>query len=259
LFGVAAYLIWHELKRNLRPVRVIPLLGLGMVMSYLEVSPNWQADEAQVQGALTLHGHWLFWVIPLVAGAMGSSLAEDRRRGFSLTVLTKGVSRGQYLLSKILGAAASGGLTTLAEISGFYLMVGIMWPAGRATWEGNESNPGPVPTLYRLDPLSHDLLVALMSIAASAALPLVGVLAGTLVINEYIAMVAPPLFVILGTVVFGSALKPLSPTVYLNVWGDYTGTIPEGLRPYAAFLYWLSLGALTAALCKWIFAKKELT
>lgn len=259
LFASLVYLVRHEVKRNLRPVRVSPLLGLGMLLGLLRVRGSWASDMTQLQGSLTLHGSWFFWVIPLVAGAMGSSLAEDRRRGVTLTVLAKGVPRSRYVLAKVLGAAASGSLTTLMQLIGFYLMVSVLWPAGRATWEGDAFNPGPVPILYRADPFTHDLLVAFMCIVASAALPLVGVLAGTLVVNEYIAMIAPLLFMILGTVVFSSALQPLSPNVYLNIWSGYAVTIPEGLRPYAAPVYWLSFGVFTAILCQWIFAKRELT
>jgi hypothetical protein len=205
-----------------------------------------------------MHGWWLSDVIPLVAGAAGSSLAEDQRRGHTLTVLARGVSRGRYLLAKVLGAAASGAVITLAVIGGFYVMVAILWPAGSATWHGDGPGPAPMPALHREAHPTHDLLVASISVVASAVLPLAGVLAGVLAINEYLAMAAPSLFVILGAVVLGNVFAPLSPYVYLSLQGAYAWRDPERLLPYAPFLYWLSFSALTAVLCRWIFAKKEL-
>lgn len=255
--SVVAHLFWHELKRILHPTRVLPLLGLAMILSYREVEGPVQSNVAQLQGALTLHNFWLTLVVPVVAGAAAGSLAADRRSGLTLTVLSKGVSRGRYLLSKILGAAASGGLITLAAIAGFYVMVAILWPSGRVTLEANQWAPEPVRRLYIWNPLAHDMLIASMHVAASAALPLVGVLAGTLVANEYVAMAAPPLFAILATVVFRHVFEPLSPEVYLSL--DYGMMIPGWLRPATPYLYWLGLAALTSALCQWIFAKKELT
>lgn len=253
---MVAHLFRHEIKRNLHPVRVLPLLGLALVLSYREVGGPVQANRAQLQGALTLHDFWLTLVIPLVAAATGASLAEDRKKGLTLTVLSKGVSRGQYLLSKLLGAAASGGAITVAVIFAFYVMVAILWPPGRVTWVGSASSPGPLPALYHQDPLAHDMLRASMHVVSSAALSLVGVLAGTLVANEYVAMASPPVFTILATVIFREIFEPLSPEVYLTF--SYTGLVPDGLRPYAALFYWLGLATITATLCRWIFVRKEL-
>jgi ABC-type Na+ efflux pump permease subunit len=254
---VVAYLVRQEIKRNLRPARAVPLLVVAMVLAYREVRGPWQSDVAHVQGALTLRDFWLTMVIPLVAGATGSSMAQDRRSGVTLTFLSRGLSRGRYLASKLLGAAASGGLLTLLILTGFYIMVAILWPWSRATWEGNQWNPGPVPALYRQNPLASDLVVASMHLTAAAALPLVGVLAGMVVANEYIAMAAPLLFTILTTILFREIWEPLSPELYLSL--AHGPLVSPSFQLWAPYLYWLGLSALITALCVWLFHKREPT
>jgi ABC-type transport system involved in multi-copper enzyme maturation permease subunit len=260
-FGTVGYLVWQELKRNLSPVRVILLLGLGLAIAYYIVGGPSQGNPSyQLQGSLTRHGHQLAWLLPLIAGATGSSLAEDRRRGFTIMVLAKGVPRGRYLLAKVLGAAASSGLFTLLTLIGFYGIVAALWPHGRSeypavvTWAA-----GPMPTLYAASPLAHDLLVALIYLEASAALPLVSVLAGSLVANEYIAIVAPALFLILCGVALGGARELLDPMLYVErIEIDYLQRVPRALHPYAVHLYWLCFVALFTGLCHWSFVKREL-
>jgi ABC-type Na+ efflux pump permease subunit len=189
-----------------------------------------------------------------VAGATGSSLAQDRRSGFTLTFLSRGLSRGRYLAAKLLGASASGALLTLMTLLCFYGMVAILWPHGRVT---AMQGYGPSPELFRENPLASDLLVASMHLTAAAALPLVGVLAGLIVANEYVAMAAPLLFAILATIVFREVWEPLSPELYLSL--THKDFLPPGLYIWGPYLYWLGLSALITVLCAWLFHKRELT
>lgn len=253
------FLLWHEVKRNLRPMRVLPLLGVAMVLAHREVGHFMQPATAQVQGALTLHGFWLTVVIPLVAGAVAGTLAEDRRKGHTLLVLSKGVSRGQYLLSKLLGTAASSALVLVLVLAGFYVIVASLWPPGRVTWRMDDVRwpIGVANALYKQNPLAHDMLVASIYIVTAASLSLVGVLAGAIVANEYVAMASPPLFTVLATVVFREVWELLSPEHYLSL--SYIRDVPVWLRPYGAFLYWLGLAAVVSVLARWIFSKRELT
>jgi hypothetical protein len=258
--GAVTYLAWREIKSNLRWMRVAPLVFLAMVACFLVVRKPWDSSMTHLQGTLSLFGKfWLPNMIPLVAAAMGSSLAADRHRGMTIAILARGVSRHQYLASKALGAMVSSGLVVLVEIIGFYLMAGVKWPTGTVTWEGTDRYPGPVPVLFAAAPLANDLLAAWMSIAAAATLSLIGVLAGTLVTNEYVAMAAPPLLVIMGALFLRGPLEVLSPLAYLDVWSAYASMVPVGLHPYAAFLYWLGLGVLVTGLSWSIFARRELS
>lgn len=187
-------------------------------------------------------------------------LAYEQRKGVTSTLLAKGISRGQYLLSKILGAAGSAAVLTATAIGGFYVLVAILWPAGQVTWERNESGPGPVPALYAVDPLANDLMLAAMSVVASAGMSTWSVLAGTLTTNRYVAMLTPLSLLILGMVFHEhGANRLLNPFTYLDLRGYYALTIPPAWRPYAAFLYWSCLAVVVAALSRWIFVKKELT
>lgn len=254
-----SHLVWYEVKRSLRPAQALPVLGLAMALCYQEVHGPWGVAETQVQGALTRHGEWLLLAIPFQSAAMGSSLADERRRGITLTILARGVSRDRYLLSKLLGAAASGASITAAAIGLFYGIVGVLWPAGRISLQVTEGWPGPAPALFAVSPLLHDLLVAGICLSASAGLPLVGTLAGTLTTNRYIAMAAPLVLMILGAVLQNGPLRLLNPISHLQIWGFYTAVVPGSMRLYAAFVYWLGFALLLAALCRWAFARKELS
>lgn len=250
----------YEIKRNLRPALMLPLTGFCMVLAYETVHHAWGPVYAQVQGALTLHGDWLELVTPVLAGAVGSSLADEQRKGITPTLLARGVTRGQYLLSKILGAAASGAILTAAAIAGFYLLVGILWPAGRVTYVRSALGPGPLPALYAVNPLANDLLLASMSLAASGAMAVVSVLTGTLTSNRYVAMAAPlVLFIVSVTLHEYGIGRVLNPYTYLDLSGYYTRTVPVPWLPYAAFLYWSCFAVVLAALARWVFARRELT
>jgi hypothetical protein len=254
------YLTWHEIKRNLRPSRGGALLAFSMIACYDAIARPIAEEQAQVQGALTFHGEWLWLMSAFSSGWMGSSLADERARGIAATFFAKGVSRRQYLWSKMLGAAASGALLTFAAIVGFYLQVGLRWPWGRIVWEVSDGSPGPVSSLYAVSPLLHDLLLATMRITSAAAWPLLSVLAGTLTENRYVAMAAPAVaaVVCLLTADFGSWAQISNPAIYFDLTSFYTKRIPASLCPYAPFIYWACFALLVGGLSRWFFEKREL-
>ncbi len=250
------HLVWHDVKQNLRPVKVLLFLALAMYLAYKEVGGPGASDYAYVQGALTNYNWWTFTLIPLAAGLMGASLAAERRGGVTLTILSRGVTRGQYVVSKLLGAAASSALIIALMIAGFYVLVASMWPLGRCTAVGNEWDPGPYQVLYLQNPLAHDMLVASMLITAGAALSLIGVLAGLVVANEYVAMAAPPIFTILFTVLMRNVTDALNPESYIGLW--YAGYVPPSLVLYAPYYYWSTFSLIIAMICQRILARKEI-
>jgi hypothetical protein len=255
------YLTWHEIKRNLRPARAGALLALCMIVGYNEISQPYDPKSKYLQGALTRHGDWLWWMIGVfVSGWVGSSLADERARGLTFTFFANGVSRREYLLSKMLGAAASGALLTFAAIAGFYLQVGLLWPPGRIVQLITPGSPGPVPSLYAVSPLGHDLLLAAMRIVSGAAWPLLGVLTGTFTANRYVAMALPAVLAVVCMLVgdFDSQAQALNPFIYFDLTSFYTAVIPAGLRPYAPFVYWACFALLVGALSRWSFERKEL-
>jgi ABC-type transport system involved in multi-copper enzyme maturation permease subunit len=250
------HLVWHDVKRNLRPVKVLLFLGLAMYLAYGEVYAPRDPEYAQVQGALTLYNWWTFTLVPLAAGLMGASLAAERRGGVTLTILSRGVTRSQYVVSKLLGAAASSALIIALMIAGFYVLVLSMWPTGRCTVVSSELNPGPYQPLYLLNPLAHDMLAASMLALASAALSLIGVLAGLLVANEYVAMAVPPIFTILFTILMRRVSDTLNPEYYIGL--TYAHDVPRWYILFAPFHYWGMFSLIIAIICLRIFARKEI-
>lgn len=248
----------QELRRNLHPLRVLALLGIAMILVYRRVGFPINGAMPHVAGAFTLHSYCLEPVVLLVAGAMSGTLAADRRAGFTLTVAARGGAKGRYLTPKLLGAAASSALMMLLVIACFYLLVALRSPPGRAAWEVEAWSRVLAPEVYRHDPVLHDGLVASTRIAAAASLSMIGVLAGVLVANEYMAMAAPPLFLVLASMALHDGCRALSPYVYLTLWRDYRGGAAP-LGPPAFLLYWLVFGALFAGLSWWLFTRRELS
>jgi hypothetical protein len=254
-----APLVFHEVRRTLRPGLVLALVGFCMVLIYERVGEPWMAAYAQVQGALSVHASWLMIAVPVLAGAVGASLARERHEGVTLLLLARGVSRRRYLLAKTLGAAASGALLMSAAIVAFYVIVGILWPAGEVTFGRNASTIGPVPALYAAYPLANDLVLAGMNVVATAAWSLLGVLTGTLTANRYVAMAVPLVFFVVILVLESFWSKTLwMPSTYLYLADYYQYAVPAAYQPYAAFVYWLGFGAAVAALSRWLFLRSEL-
>jgi hypothetical protein len=253
-------LVRHEIQRHLRPAVLLPLVGIYIVLACETLVDGFGPDLARLQGALVLHGGKLVFAVALAAGFSGSTLADERRRGVTLTTLAQGMSRSRYVLGKALGAAASGAIVTAAGLACFYLILAIFWPWARVRVQ---SNWGPLPWLFAKNPLANDLVAAAMTIASGASIPAVAVLASTLTSNRYIAMAAPLLLLLLDlilkeTVLQGPIAQAVLPSTHMVLLWDYEDYIPTALLPYAAFLYWLAFWVLLTALARWIFSRKEL-
>lgn len=259
-------LIWQDVKSNLRPIRAVTMWTVAVLLAYRDVkyhdgSNTYPSQEFlyYAEGALSRNHYWLLMVIPLFAGLMGSALAAERRTGVALGILAKGVERRRYLVGKLMGAAASAALITLAAILGFFAIVFTTWTPGRAKVIDSIWLAGPVEALFAYSPFMHDLLVALMAIAAAAGLAVVGVLVGALVANEYVAMAATPIFTIIAIVMTRAICKPLNPERYILLDYDfYFKWIPGWLIPFAPFLYWGTFAMIIYFVCQRIFAKKEI-
>jgi ABC-type Na+ efflux pump permease subunit len=261
-------MVGYEIRRSLRPVVVLPLMALWVALLHEELEGVNDPAYAQVQGGLALWGSKLMYMIPILAGAAGVSVADERRRGVTLVFLARGMTRGRYLLGKLLGSAASAALLTAAAIACFYAFVGTRWPWGEVTHMRDaeflrtlqEPAVGPVPALYLVSPLAGDLLVAAMHMVAAAGWSTVAVLAGVLTTNRYAAMAVPFLLVLADEMAgIEGALRLLDPFTYRYFRFRYPEVIPAPHRPYAAFLYWLAFAIVVGALSRWVFARKETT
>lgn len=216
-------------------------------------------SEARVLGSVTMiAGEWLPLVIPLVAGVVGAGmLAEDRRQRQVALVLARGISRRQYLLAKVAAMMTSSGLVTLLGLGLFYVAAVIFLPMGPWTRQPYPTFPGPVPELFQHNPLLNDLLMIAITTCAASVLALVGLLTGTLVPNEYVAMAAPFLLVILTA--FGmQGIDIINPFVYLDLQSHYARMAPLGGLYYRGFVYWAAAGALLVTASFVIFLRAEL-
>jgi len=253
---VLAHLFWHDVKQNLRAIRILPLLGLTMYLAYRDMGHEVERRYADIPGALSRYRFFFFTVLPLLAGLMGASLADERRKGITLTILARGVSRSQYLRSKMLAAVVSAAFFILIAIGIFYAIIIVVWLPNRETW-GNHSYSTFNPFFLPVENLVvHDIIVALMLMLAPAALCLVGVLAGLVVANEYVAMVSPPIFTILLAVLMPHISEVLNPERYLLLL--YAHGVPQWLIPFVPFLYWSGFSLIIVIVCRRIIAKKEI-
>jgi hypothetical protein len=255
-FRVVRHLVHQDVKQNLITWRILPLLALAMYLAIKDADRlNLSGDSkvAALDGALTRDHFWLTYIMPLTAGLMGASLAKERRNGMTLTILAQGVTRGQYLLSKLLGAATSAAGFMLITLVIFYAFAITVWQldldVGGVQYGGLSPYWLPIESLC-----AQDLFCASVLITTPAALSLVGVLAGLIVANEYVAMVSPPIFTILLDVLLGD-ITGLSVQGYLYIW--YTYEAPRELVLVAPFLYWGVIAFFMAALCR-RFVKREI-
>lgn len=257
---MVAHLVWQDVKHNLRPIRALPLLLLGLWLVYDQVDHRWEEGMRHVQGAFTLHGHYIFRdFIPVVAAIMGGHLAAERRAGITPSLLAKGVRRRDYVTARLMGAAISSAAVTAAVLVGFYVIIMTLWPWDRVTKMGNDVSPGPLHQLFVENPLANDLISVPMYLAAAAGLPAIGILTGVIVANEYVAIAMTPIFVILSKIFVEDVSHLLNPMDYLDLgYYFYWGPHFRWLIPFAPFLYWGTFAFIIATICQRIFAKKEI-
>lgn len=261
---MVAHLVWQDVKHNLRPIRALPFLIVSMLLAHRAVKYHQQVGDWQdylyfAEGALSRRNYWLLDIIPLFAGMAGGSLAAERRAGVTMSILSRGISRNEYLGAKLFGAAASSAILTFMAILGFWAIVFTTWIPGRAPYLEPAWLEGPVKTLFIYSPFLHDLLVAVMAMIAAAALPTIGILVGLLVANEYVAMAMTPIFLIVWVIIMRQVSNVLNPEQYLFMGYDfYWGPHFRWLIPFAPFLYWGTFALIISFICQRIFAKKEI-
>lgn len=254
----------NEIKRMI--LRPFPILLAGIIVAigiFGIIQPNGQPNRIiafwSVQKPFMLN-----LMVPVIAAIVSAgSLAWDRRTGYTQLILARGLSRQAYFYTKAFAMAIAASLVILSGYIVFYLLAIFLLPWGVSNPAGIVQNiqgyPGPVPPLFLTNPLLNDLLGIAMMVTATGALALVGVLAGVLIKNEYIATITPFAFFLGGGLLLGGSLAVYSPFTYTDVWGNYQLRLPLELLPYASFIYWLVLSAIILETASFFFKRKDLT
>lgn len=199
-----------------------------------------------------------FFVVPLVAGLVAAgSLAADRGCGYQYLIFARGISRTRYLLAKAAAMSVTAASATFASCVLVFAASAFFYRWRSTVVNEPSAQVGPFPDLFVAYPLLSDILVAGLLSLAAAALALTGMVAGTLVKNEYAAMAMPFLLTFGTGLIPGDRLETVQPDTYLELSGLYQATVAEPLWPVAAPTYWLVFGAMAVAISVMLFQRKE--
>jgi ABC-type transport system involved in multi-copper enzyme maturation permease subunit len=250
---------------------------LAQVREDITTDPANAPPTLFVQGALSVHAsQWLPMTVPLVAGLVAAgSLARDRRWGYVPLVLSRGVSRWNYMLAKGLAMASSAALAVLLGGLLFLFLAWLVLLPGRPPLEqyllGTDAQhnfitlpleqgsfPGPYPLLFAQSPVLGDVTSLAIIALGAAALALTGLIVGALVSNQYIAIIAPFAVVLLGLLFFTVKADAVNPYTYMDVWSRYR-TIMVDAPASTPFVYWIIFGALAMGIGSALFTRQEVS
>lgn len=236
-----------ELRRFATSVRLWVLIalasGYGAAASWVEVPAvalgAGVEKSARLYFAVSLQTLWLLVIgISLVAGG---SLADDRRSGYLLVQLGRGVSASQAVFSRLCAAAATALLSVLTAATALALHAAIVGSNGPG---GVRSAVSFAPGLLEGSPLGYLALTTAIYGVAAAAMLGCSILIGALTPARFLSEIGPPLGVLLlGFAMTGPllALNPLERVSFMQLTGVAWAT------PASMALYWG--GILTAAAC----------
>lgn len=205
----------------------------------------------------------LLW--SLLAGlSAGGSVAEDRRSGYLLAVLTRGLTRSEYLLGKAFAMATVPALAALLCHLIFYALLASKLPAGVSVVHTAPPGsphwldplPGPSPYLFLRNPYLNDLLGVVIAVFGVAALGLTGVLVGVLTTSEPLA-IATPTVLFVAAAYLPRPLQFLGIDTYLDPWLRYRLILPPASWHYAGLLFWSIWGSVTMVVALVIFFRRE--
>lgn len=222
--------------------------------------------ELRLGGSLALGVPLLLSLLwPLLAGvSAGGSVAEDRRSGYLIAVLARGLTRSDYLLGKAFAMAAVPALAALLCHLLFYALLAMKLPSGVSVVHTAPPGsphwldplPGPSPYLFLRNPYLNDLLGVAIAVSGVAALGLTGVLVGVLTTSEPLA-IATPTVLFVATAYLPRSLQFLGVDTYLDPWLRYRLILPPAAWHYAGLLYWAIWGSVALVVALVIFHRTE--
>lgn len=227
-------LISIETRRLVARGRFLLVVGVAAafgVFNLLDSEPLRFAGSFSAAGGLAFQG-----VAPLIAGVVSAgALAEDRSRGFPHLLMSRGLSRNRYLAAKAAAMALAAGAATLAACALILVAAAVLVPGGET---GAESPTGPIPALFASQPLLNDVVAIGFLVVATAGLATSGVVVGTLVPNEYLAVAAPFVVTIAALFLLSGSSALVSPFTYLELDREYVKVLPDSLLAVGNPIYW---------------------
>lgn len=239
----------------------IGVVGLAIVGSSNIVLGG--SSEQRLFGAFStsaISDNLVLLISVFVGGVVAGSLAADRRRRYPTLVLTRGISRLQYLLTKAAAMAVVSGGGVFLSCALMFTMVATLLPltgiAGGGA--GGTGGSGPYPGLLATHPLLNDVVLVMLLSVGAAALALSGLVFGAVVANEFMAAAVPFALLIGGIFVFRTdALLFLGPYTQLELTTSYPYSLPQWAWSFTAPVYWSVFAFLCVAASAAIFLKKE--
>lgn len=235
-----AYLEFCRLVTRARLWVFVALVsGYGIAASWYEVPAVAAGASVRPSTELTLavalQTLWLLTIgISLVAGG---TLADDRRSGYLLLQLSRGVTSSQVVVSRLCAAAAVGCLSVLAAGGALGLYASFAAAGGA---DGPADAVSFAPQLLSTSLVGYLMLVATINGIAASALLSCSLMIGVLTPAKFLSEMAPPLGVLLlGFVMSGPlwALNPLERASFMQFSGVAWAT------PRSMLLYWGSIVA----------------
>jgi hypothetical protein len=199
--------------------------------------------------------------LPVFVGlVVAGSLAADRRRGYPLMILVRGISRRRYLLTKAAAMASVAGLGTLLSCLATFVVAAfsLPWAPAQGLASPDRLNMGPYPGLLESYPLVNDLVLALLLSLGAGALVLSGLAFGALVVNEFVAAAVPFVLVVSGIYIFRArAVLWLGPYTQLDLTSSYPYALPPWAWPFTAPLYWTVFALLCITVAALLLRREE--
>jgi hypothetical protein len=260
-----------ELKQLLFRRRIVFVLAVGLFFSVQEIRIGWGKEYVPgLFGVLTavVTNRLVFAMMAAVVSA--DALASDLRSGYTALLLSRGVSRRDYLLSKaaamFLASALVAALYNLLLLAAAAVLLpwrdAMHYPDQLEMYLKNgfidSTVPGPIPALFITHPVLNDLLLIVLQAIGTGALATLGLIPAALGAGTYVAVCFPLLWFLVGMYLESEGLKFLSPDRYLNVWHTYRWAPPRGNSPAFWFLHWAVTMATSTGFALVVGEKREI-
>jgi len=193
--------------------------------------------------------------IPIVSGVIcGDSVTIDREKGFIYFILSRGVSRGKYILSKGIGMATASAICWGALLFILYLICLIAFP--HTTTGIISSNLLRLRNikLFMYSPVLYVFLIIICYMLAIAAFSGISLFTSVWTKNPYVTALMPFVVFIIGLISFYGPLRIINPYAYLALNDPVQMFSPN---MHTILLYWFCIIVLMLVLSTIFFNLRE--